>query len=336
MSWLSPILILLLTLCDAARVLKPKVKENHLPSSRNDHSYSSLHRSIVTLECFESRFELNVNTKPRTGRKVLSYGCANGIEVWALRMRFPKAQIVGTDLKFAHNATMMELAREQYGGNGTFATIEQAAKLGPFDLIVCHYVLYEDMSEQHVEQFFRGLVTNFLAHGGVIEVSAVIGHNDQLLRFPFLEHNARGNKHPKLDARVILDWLRVRSVSMTDAVERANAEQQRTGLLPPRHFNDKLELIRRCLYRSSNHDFVTLDVGEGRSLRGGRILQVVFSPHAPLVRKPYSPEWARMYRHCRWNFRPDDIWMFPLVDGAPQLRNESDLLSSRIFNAQCS
>ena len=123
------------------RVLKPKVKEGHHADSHNDHSYSSLHRSIVTLECFEGRFELNVNSKPRSGRKVLSYGCANGLEVVALRQRFPKAVIVGTDIKFAQNDTMLQLARADFGGNGTFETIERAAQLGPFDLIVCHFVL---------------------------------------------------------------------------------------------------------------------------------------------------------------------------------------------------
>jgi trans-aconitate methyltransferase len=326
--------LLLLLLTNASRVLKQKVKADRVADSHNDHSYSSEKRTKSTLDCFENRFFLNAPAK-----RVLSYGCANGIEVWALRLRFPKAQIVGTDLKFAHNATMMQLAREQYGGNGTFATIEQAATLGPFDLIVCHFVLYEHMTELHVEQFFHGLVTNFLAHDGVIEIAAVIGQNDKLARFPFLEHNARGAKHLKLDARVILEWLRVRSVAMTDAVARANAEQQRTGLLPPRHFNDKLELIRRCLYRSSNHDFVTLDVGDGRSLRGGRVLQVVFSPHAPLVRKPYDETWQRYYERCRWNFVPNDIWEFPSRDGGAsgELRNATDLQGphSRIFIEQC-
>lgn len=332
--------LLLGSLCAmGVRVLKPKVKEGHHADSHNDHSYSSLHRSIVTLECFEGRFELNVNSKPRSGRKVLSYGCANGLEVVALRQRFPKAVIVGTDIKFAQNDTMLQLARADFGGNGTFETIERAAQLGPFDLIVCHFVLYEHMDEHHFDAFMHGLMTRFLAHDGVIEIAAVIGQNDKLARFPHLEHNARGAKHLKLDARVLLEWLRVRSVAVSDAVARAAAEQQQTGLLPARHYNDKLELIRRCLYRSAHHDFVTLDVGPGQSLRGGRVLQFVFSPHAPLVRKPYSPEWARFYRRCRWNFRPSDIWEFPLKDGAPgELRNASDLQSpqARIFDAQCS
>jgi hypothetical protein len=323
---------------DGARVLKQKVKANRVADSHNDHSYSSEKRTKSTLDCFQHRF-----TQSPAPRRVLSYGCANGIEVMVLHQRYPSAEIVGTDIKFAENATMLERARTEFAGNGTFLTIEDAAKRGPFDLIVSNFVLYEHMDEMHFDRFMHGLVTRFLAHDGLIEIAAVLGRNDKLARFPHLEHNARGAKHLKLDGRVILDWLRVRSVAITAVAAKVAAIA--AGTTPPdapgtlRHYNEKLELIRRCLYRSPHHDVVTLDVGPGRALRGERLIQLVFSPQAPLIRKPYDANWQRYYERCRWNFVPNDIWEFPSRDGgaAGELRNATDLQGphARIFIPQC-
>jgi hypothetical protein len=330
--------LLLLLLTNASRVLKQKVKADRVADSHNDHSYSSEKRTKSTLDCFENRFFLNAPAK-----RVLSYGCANGIEVMVLHQRYPNADIIGTDIKFAENSSMLEKARNEFAGNGTFLTIEEAAKRGPFDLIVSNFVLYEHMDDMHFDRFMHGLVSRFLARDGVIEITAVLGRNDKLARFPHLEHNTRGAKHLKLDGRVILEWLRVRSVAMTAiAAKVAGLAAGTTPADPPgmpRHYNEKLELIRRCLYRSPHHDVVTLDVGPGRALRGERLVQLVFSPNAPLKRKQYDETWQRYYERCRWNFVPNDIWEFPSRDGGAsgELRNATDLQGphSRIFIEQC-
>jgi hypothetical protein len=88
----------------------PQQSKEHavLDKSQNFHSYSNARRAAATLFCFEQRFAL-----PQFSR-ILSYGCADGFEVEALRQRYAHAFIVGTDILFAQNSTLQMRAVQQW------------------------------------------------------------------------------------------------------------------------------------------------------------------------------------------------------------------------------
>jgi SAM-dependent methyltransferase len=75
--------------------------------------------------------------------RLLSFGCSNGEEVFALRRHFPRAEIVGIDVN-PHNVARCEERAHREGHEGLrFATAAstQAERSGSYDAIFCLAVL---------------------------------------------------------------------------------------------------------------------------------------------------------------------------------------------------
>jgi len=75
------------------------------------------YRSITVDDRYPAIFEfVRGRLKERTGVRLLSFGCASGEEVFALRARFPKASIKGIDLN-PHNIAVCQKQLARRGGD---------------------------------------------------------------------------------------------------------------------------------------------------------------------------------------------------------------------------